>query len=111
MGFFDEVEPFDECSIGLGYCNLLAEPVEVEVEGSMASSAGLMSEGTGEEGFSATSGASDENVFGTVQPGSISQCGEFVGLLYLSFPINKTSIKTIIKPYSSFEEKSCSYGI
>ncbi len=65
--FFEEVEPFDERSIGFGQCNLFAEPVEVKVKGPVAVSASLMPEGTSEEGFSAAGGTGDEDVFGTCQ--------------------------------------------
>ena len=60
--FFDSVEPFDERAICFGQSNLFTEPVEVEVKGTIAQKAGLMPDGTGEEGFPATGGAGNKDV-------------------------------------------------
>jgi len=46
---FEEVEPFDERSVGFCYCDLFTEPVKVEVEGSMTVCTSLVSQGAGKE--------------------------------------------------------------
>ncbi len=64
-------EPFHQGAIspiGSGHCDLVKELRGAEIEGSKAFPAGLLSEGTGKEGFAHAGGAADEEVLVVVDP-------------------------------------------
>ncbi len=57
----------------MGAQDFINKPVHVKVQGAVSHQTGLVSEGTGEEGFAASGRAGNEDVFGSFDPGTVHQ--------------------------------------
>jgi len=78
LGFFDSIQPFDDGAFGLGEGDLFAEAVEVEVEGSSAVGAGVMTQCASQVRLTAAGCPGNQNVFTTAKPGQIGEQGELL---------------------------------